>query len=180
MKCDIYTIWQAYQKDLKGYINKRVISKEEANDILQTVLIKATNYCGQKNNVAHIKPWLYRITQNTIIDYYKKLSQARVNESLENVDLTSHQDYDEYIFEWLYKFIDMLPHKYAQSLHLSDIKGLPQKEVAAQLGLTLTATKSRIQRARKLLREKFDECGKIETSEHQFLSYSITKSCCLK
>ena len=48
MKCDIYTIWQAYQKDLKGYINKRVISKEEANDILQTVLIKATNYCVQK------------------------------------------------------------------------------------------------------------------------------------
>ncbi|MDO6761687.1 sigma-70 family RNA polymerase sigma factor [Tamlana sp. 2_MG-2023] len=180
MKCDIYTIWETYQKDLKAYVQKRVSNTEDANDIVQSVLIKVTNYCTHKNNVTHIKAWLYKITQNTIIDYYKKSNQTTSKVSFESLDLLNHQAYDENIFVWLHNFMNRLPKKYALPLYLSDIKELPQKEVAAQLGLTLTATKSRIQRARKMLKEKFEECGKIEASEHQLLSYHITKTCCLK
>jgi len=180
MKCDIYTIWETYQKDLKAFVKKRVSNTEDANDIVQSVLIKVINYCMHKNNVTHIKAWLYRIAQNTIADYYKKKNQRTTNFYLENLDVSANNDYDEKIFIWLHYFLDRLPKKYALPLHLSDIKGIPQKEVAAQMGLTLTATKSRIQRARKMLKEKFEECGKVEASEHQFMSYNITKTCCLK
>jgi len=180
MKCDMYTIWETYQKDLEVFVKKRVSNEEDANDITQSVLLKVANYCTHKNNVTHIKAWLYRITQNTISDYYKKSNQTRSIESFENLDVSNHHEYDENIFVWLHNFINRLPKKYALPLHLSDIKGLSQKEVAAQMGLTLTATKSRIQRARKMLKEKFEECGKVEASDHQFMSYNITKTCCLK
>ncbi|AWW29399.1 RNA polymerase subunit sigma [Echinicola strongylocentroti] len=180
MKCDIYTIWQTYQNDLRAYVRKRVSNVEDADDIVQSVLIKITSYCERKNNVTHIRAWLYRITQNTIVDYYKKSDQTTTEVSLENLDFPSFQDYDENIYVWLNKFIKTLPSKYALPLHLFDIKGKPQKEVAKQLGLTLSATKSRIQRARIMLRDKFDECGKMEASENQFMSYSITKTCCLE
>lgn len=180
MKCDIYTIWETYQKDLKAYVCKRVSNIEDANDIVQSVLLKATNYCTHKKNVTHIKAWLYRITQNTISDYYKQVKQTKSNVGLENLAQPNPQAYDENIFVWLYTFIDRLPSKYATPLRLSDIKRIPQKEIANELGLTLTATKSRIQRARKMLRDKFEECGKIEASENQFMSYRVTKTCCLK
>lgn len=179
MKCEIYTYWAMYHNPLRAYVNKRVSNEEDVDDIVQAVLIKVINYCERKNDVKHIKAWLYRITQNTIADYYKKKNQRTTNFNLENLDVSANNDYDEKIFIWLHHFLDRLPKKYALPLHLSDIKGIPQKEVATQMGLTLTATKSRIQRARKMLKEKFEECGEIEASNHQFLSYNVTKNCCI-
>lgn len=34
MKCDIYTIWKTYHKDLKAYVRKRVSNIEGANDMV--------------------------------------------------------------------------------------------------------------------------------------------------
>jgi len=55
-----------------------------------------------------------------------------------------------------------LPQKYAEALLLSDLEGLTQHEVAARLGLSLSGAKSRVQRARRLLREAFLRCCHFE------------------
>lgn len=177
MKCDIFNIWEDYRDGLKGYIIKRVHDENDAEDILQSVLIKVTNHCEKKNNVKHVKAWMYKVTNNTIIDFYKQSSRT-INTDLAQLYLHHSQRYDESVFFWLDVFIDNLPVKFSLPLRLSDIEGKSQKEIAQQLGLTLAATKSRIQRARKKLREKFDKCGSVEQSENQTLSYTITKSCC--
>lgn len=178
MKCDVFNIWTTYRNDLKGYVSKRVSDKNDADDILQSVLIKFANYCETKNDVQNIKAWIYRITQNTIIDFYKK-SNRTTNADLEHFCLQDYQDYDENIFVWLHNFIDSLPVEFSIPLRLSDLERKPQKEIAELLGLTIEATKSRIQRARKKVREKFDECGVVEHSENQTLLFTVTKSCCL-
>src|SRR5690606_29396085 len=149
MKCDIYTIWETYKNDLKGYAKKRVSDENDVDDIMQSVLIKITNYCEKKNNVEHIKAWLYKITQNTIVDFYKKSKRTIPNADFEHLNLQNYQEYDENIFVWLHNFIDNLPTEYSEPLRLSDIEGEPHKKIAEQLGVTLSATKSRIQRARK-------------------------------
>lgn len=179
MKCDIFNIWEIYRNDLKNYIRKRVFDENDADDIMQSVLIKITNYCETKNDVKYIKAWIYRITQNMIIDFYKKSKRTTYTE-LEHIYLPDLKDFDENIYIWLHNFIDNLPTEYSVPLRLSDIDGKPHKKIAEQLGLTLPATKSRIQRARKKLREKFDECGFVEQSESQSLVFTITKTCCLK
>lgn len=46
-----------------------------------------------------------------------------------------------------------LPMEYRQVLIMRDLEGFSGPEVAAQLGLTLETVKSRLHRARKLLRE---------------------------
>lgn len=150
MKCDVFHIWINNKDNLKGYISKRVVDKSDVDDILQSVLIKFANYCETRNDVQNIKAWIYRITQNTIIDFYKK-SNWTTSSDLEILKLQDNQTYDENIFIWLYNFIDDLPGKYSIPLRLSDLERKPQKEIAEQLGLTLEATKSRIQRARKML-----------------------------
>lgn len=179
MKCDIFNIWKIHADKLKGYIKKRVSDENDIDDIMQSVLIKITNYCEKKKDVKYIKAWIYRITQNTIIDYYKK-EERTVNINCERLTLQTTQEYNENIFIWLHNFIERLPKEYSEPLKLSDIEGKPHQKIAEQLGLTLSATKSRIQRARKKLREKFDECGTVEHSENQLFTYTITKSCCLK
>ncbi|PRD54596.1 sigma-70 family RNA polymerase sigma factor [Sphingobacterium gobiense] len=180
MKCDIFNIWAAYRQEIKGYVKKRVTDEDDVNDIMQSVLIKITDYCETKNNVKFIKAWLYKVALNTLIDFHKKSKRTTTHSNFGQLYLHSQQEYDENIFVWLYNFIDELPTEYSEPLRLSDIEGMPQKEIAEQLGLTLTATKSRVQRARKMLRNKFDECGTVEPSESYSMSYTITKSCCLK
>lgn len=178
MKCDIFNIWEDHRTDLRSYVGKRVNNEHDVNDIMQTVLIKVTNYCERKNDVRHIKAWIYRIAQNTIIDFYKK-SRKTSNANLERLHLYVSDEYDENVYVWLDNFIEGLPIEYSIPLRLSDIEGRPQKKIAAHLGLTLSATKSRILRARKKVRAKFDECGIVECSESQIWRFTITKSCCL-
>ena len=178
MQCDVFNIWITYRDDLKGYVSKRVADKADADDILQSVLIKLVNYCEKKNDVRNVKGWIYRITQNTIIDFVKK-SGRTANTDFETLIVQDHQDYDENVFVWLHNFIDSLPDEYAIPLRLSDLERKPQKDIAERLGLTLEATKSRIQRARKMVRQKFDECGIVEQTENQTFLFTITKSCCL-
>lgn len=177
MKCDVFNIWAEHMTDLKNYASKRVRNTDDVNDILQSVLIKFTKYCETKNDVKNFKGWLYRITHNAIIDFYKQ-SNLLVKSEPNDLAFQDNQGNSENIFIWLHYFIDSLPAKYSVPLKLHDLERKPQKEIADLLDLTLEATKSRILRARKMLKNKFEECGVIEHSENQLL-YTITKPCCL-
>ena len=74
--------------------------------------------------------------------------------------------------------IQLLPKDYANPLMLSDIDKIPQKEIAKQLNLELSATKMRIQRARTKLRSLFVECCHLEYDKQgNFTGCSIKASC---
>ena len=60
----------------------------------------------------------------------------------------------------------------------SDVEGLKQQDVAAQLGLDLSAAKSRIQRGRVLLKELLVECCLLETdAQGRLLDIDIRPGC---
>lgn len=80
--------------------------------------------------------------------------------------------------EWIDPLIGLLPKEYALPLRLADIEGLKQQEVADRLGLSLTAVKSRIQRARKMLQAEIKTCCHVELDEGGGLAhFSIKESC---
>jgi RNA polymerase sigma-70 factor, ECF subfamily len=54
--------------------------------------------------------------------------------------------------------LDALPENYRLPLLWSELEGLPQKEVAERLGLSLSAAKSRVQRGRDRLKDLFTQC----------------------
>ncbi len=91
---------------------------------------------------------------------------AQLNEA----SLSNDEDFEEELIHCLDPMINALPDKYREALVLSDIRGIKQSEIAKRLGLGLSATKSRIQRARKQLQENFvscchfqlDQSGKLE------------------
>jgi RNA polymerase sigma-70 factor (ECF subfamily) len=74
--------------------------------------------------------------------------------------------------------IELLPKEYAKPLMLSDIDKIPQKDIAKQLNLELSATKMRIQRARIKLRALFVDCCHIEFDKQgNFIGCSIKEFC---
>jgi RNA polymerase sigma-70 factor (ECF subfamily) len=58
--------------------------------------------------------------------------------------------------------MELLDEPDREALRLVDAEGLGQKELAARLGLSITGAKSRVQRARRRLKEVLTDCCEIE------------------
>jgi RNA polymerase sigma-70 factor, ECF subfamily len=152
-------IWRDYHEGLLGFIRRRVGAADLAEDVLQDVFVKAHSRLDTLANADRIQSWLYQIARNTIIDYHRARKSAEplpdeVAEQLEH-------DNDE---EWralgkcVLPMIETLPEGYRDALLLSEIDGLPLKEVAERLNLSLPGAKSRVQRGRERLKRAFLDC----------------------
>jgi len=164
--CNIFPIWEAHKALLHAYIKKRVSDPEDANDLLQEILIKSHRYCMEQKKVQHLKPWLYQIANHAIIDYHKGKNRleisSQVPETIEDDPYLVSVDVSNYIEP----LIRLLPDLYGGAIILSDLKGEKQQAIAEKMKLSLSATKSRIQRAREKLKEKFLACCEIEFGEN--------------
>ncbi|WP_185974302.1 sigma factor-like helix-turn-helix DNA-binding protein [Litoribacter populi] len=61
---------------------------------------------------------------------------------------------------------------------MADIDGIKQSDIAEKLGLNLSTTKSRIQRARQMLREEFLTCCHLETDRKgNLIGFAVKESC---
>jgi RNA polymerase sigma-70 factor, ECF subfamily len=175
--CNIFEIWEEYKSSLFGYIKKRVTVEDDAKDILQNVLLKSYQYCSNGKTVLYLKSWLYKITQNTIIDYHKKNSKT-ISLSLDIVKVEDEKSIIGEASDYIKALLKLLPNDYAIPLYMSDIDGIDQKVIAENLGLTLPNTKSRIQRARVKLKERFLECCVVGFGESgEMVSFDIKPEC---
>lgn len=173
---DINCIWLAYKDALRNYIFKIVKDEDTANGLSHEVLMKVYAACCSQKKIRNVRSWLFQIAYNTCMDYFRRQSK--------NVDLSFDvpTEEDQLIYkeagEFIEPLISLLPEKYRCPLELSDLKGYKQQEVAEMLGLSLTATKSRIQRARKLLKEEITGCFHVEVDQNGSLTAFNVKGTC--
>nr|WP_235715713.1 sigma-70 family RNA polymerase sigma factor [Halalkalibacter hemicellulosilyticus] len=69
---DIERLWLQFHEPLKKFVTQRVSDQATAEDIIQEVFIKITAHINTVKDEERILPWIYKITRNTIIDYYRK------------------------------------------------------------------------------------------------------------
>lgn len=175
--CDIFEIWEEYKSSLLAYIRKRVTDKDDSKDILQEVLLKSYHYCTKGKAVTHLKSWLYKITQNAVTDYFKRSNKRS------HIDIDLAEDNDKGSIwgeasDYVRVLLKLLPPDYAVPLSMSDIDGIDQKLIAKKLHLSLPNTKSRIQRARVKLKERFLECVEVTFAENgEMTAFDIKPQC---
>ena len=141
--------------------------EEVTQDVLLAVVRKAQTFKGE----AAFSSWLYRIAVNAA---YQRLraKRARPEVSLEPFLRVFDDEgrYIEPVVDWSGKLNDPavaeetraaierslsgLPEEYRVVIQLHDVEELPNEEVAATLGLTVAAVKSRVHRARLFLRQE--------------------------
>ena len=151
-------IWNRFSADLVAFIRSRIPCPEDASDLLQEAFLKLMN----KPPAANTNPrgWLFVVVRNLIHDYYRNRRQVD--------DLPEHQLLDEPRFEvtetetvvsaWLRPMLADVPQKYATAVILADFEGATMKQIAQELGLSLSGAKSRVQRGRKLLTRQLQDC----------------------
>ncbi|NHA02153.1 sigma-70 family RNA polymerase sigma factor [Mucilaginibacter sp. HC2] len=175
--CNIFEIWEEYKSSLYRFILNRVLEEEEAKDLLQEVLLKSYQYCSKGKTVFYLKSWLYKIATNTIIDYYKKAGNRQPLVD----DLIAEENNGSVIGEasvYIKALLRLLPDEYAIPLAMYDLGDISQKDIAQKLDLSLTNTKSRIQRGRVKLKERFLECCAVTFDENgEMISFDIKPQC---
>ena len=132
-------------------------SKEDAEDAVQETFTKMYIYAGkfQVQEGASFKSWGYKILINTCFTYgkKKKLHNERftqINPEFEHLISDKKNEFESYTMkEHVLSIFSHMPDSLAKVLEDYFIKGIPQKELAEQEGVSISAIKTRVHRAKK-------------------------------
>ena len=146
-------IWKEFYAKLKRFIIKHVSNVDTAEDILQKVFIKIHSHIDTLKEEKKLQNWIYKVTRNAIIDYYR--SQKPIAKLPETLSATPDPVKDETkneLNQCIKNLVNNLPDKHREALILTEYQGLNQKEMAQNLGISLSGAKSRVQRAKRKLK----------------------------
>jgi RNA polymerase sigma-70 factor (ECF subfamily) len=149
--------WQAHEGELLGYLRHRLSDADAADDVLQDVFVKAMRHGQGFCTLDNPRAWLFQVARNALIDRARTSHPmepfpegpeepvAPPQETVEPVDALAG---------CLVRSLSELSEDDAAILQACDLEGQTQREFADAHGLGLSATKSRLLRARQRLRDR--------------------------
>jgi len=172
--------WADLRKRLCLFICNRTPNGDDAEDILQEVLLRVHTHLDTVQDIHKLESWVYQIARNSVIDYYRA---RRVVEELPE-DLPVEEDEiaesaAESLAPALREIVESLPEICRDALMLTDYQGIPQANLARQLGVSQSTVKSRVQRGRQMVRDNLMNCCHFEFDRRgKVLDYYKNCCCC--
>jgi RNA polymerase sigma-70 factor (ECF subfamily) len=163
-----------YRSPLTNYLFRMLGDYEEAIDLAQETFVRVYFAIERYHTDYAFSTYIYRIATNLAISEIRRKKRRKLlslTSFFQTDDSGDSQDFhppddkslpDEDLIETernrtIEKAIATLPDKYRAPIILREIQELSYEEIAQILGLGLGTTKSRISRARALLREKLKQ-----------------------
>nr|WP_275114012.1 sigma-70 family RNA polymerase sigma factor [Psychromonas antarctica] len=151
--------WDENEQLIKNWLLKQTKNGDQAQDILQDTFIKALQNKERFCSLTHAKSWLFTIAKNSLIDSYRK---TKLTVNFVPFEPTDEPPEIVNLQQCLLRVLSELSEDDKDILDQCDIQGISQIDYAKHNELTLSATKSRIQRARQKLREQMISSCKVE------------------
>jgi RNA polymerase sigma-70 factor, ECF subfamily len=163
----INDLWTELGERVRRFVRSRVNDAATADDLAQDVMLKVQTNLATLPAEERLPAWVLAIARNALIDYYRARA---VREHADIADLEpvadagedERQDALRELTPCLMRMVEQLPEPYRTAMTLADFQGLSQQEVADRAGISLSGAKSRVQRARQMLREMVEDCCRIE------------------
>jgi RNA polymerase sigma-70 factor (ECF subfamily) len=172
-------VWRELHDRLLAFVVRRVPTREDAEDILQDVMLRIHRHGADLEHADRVASWVYRIASNAIADHYRRpvrreLASGQATDVPEPEDAASitasiEPDAAELRAELascLTPLVARLPDTYREAIILTEIEGATQVQAAAQLGLSVSGMKARVQRGRRQLRDLLLDCCHVELDSH--------------
>lgn len=163
-------IVRRYRNPITNYLYRFLNDYEEAVDLAQETFVRVYFAIDRYHTEYAFSTYIYRIATNLAISEIRKRKRRRLLSltglfQIETEDNTEFQPPDERSLpdadliedersRMIGRAIATLPEKYRIPIILRDIEGRSYDEISGIMGLGLGTTKSRISRARALLKEK--------------------------
>jgi len=156
--------WKAINQELLNFVTLKVKDRDAAKDIVQDVFLKVQSKITQLREAEKITSWIFQITRHAITDYFRKQSKVL---SVPELDWENDDHaLNDCVAVCLNKLMYTLPAKYSEALVLTEMENLSQTALAERLGISYSGVKSRVQRARQMLKERLHEVYNIKTDSY--------------
>jgi RNA polymerase sigma factor (sigma-70 family) len=153
---------------LYNFAYRLTLDEDDANDLVQETYMKAYRFFDSYEQGTNAKAWLFRILKNSFInDFRKKSKQPSKIDYQEVESFYNSDDVDENITTDLRveSIQDMIGDEVASALNslavdfrtiiiLCDLEGFTYEEMAKILDIPIGTVRSRLHRARNLLKDK--------------------------
>jgi len=159
-------ITNTYYPELLARAKRKGISHNDAEDIIQEVLKSIVNYKGKSG--AEVRTYLIAALQNQVCRWIRKKMVARNCLALDSLPDTVDSGKqapdqiadDAEILARLLVCIEQLPAFCRKVCELRHLYGRSYCEIADELNIPIDTVKSRLHRARKILKEQLCDCCK--------------------
>lgn len=157
-----------------NFAYKLTLADDDAKDLVQDTYLKAFRFINSFQQGTNGKAWLFRILKNSFINNFRKESKkpAKVdyqdvegyyNSEQANADITidlRSEAVRNMIGDEVSNAINSLPIDFRTVIILADLENFTYEEMAVILDIPIGTVRSRLHRARTILREKLAEYAK--------------------
>jgi RNA polymerase sigma factor (sigma-70 family) len=154
-----------------NFAYRLTLDPDDAKDLLQDTYLKAFRFIDSFQQGTNAKAWLFRILKNSFINDYRKKSKEPSKVDYQEVEsFYNSEDVDRQITPDLRveALQDMIGDEISVALNsldvdfrtviiLCDLEGFKYEEMAKILDIPIGTVRSRLHRARNLLKEKLSE-----------------------
>jgi RNA polymerase sigma-70 factor (ECF subfamily) len=149
--------------------------EDDAHDLVQDTYLKAFRFIRSFEQGTNAKAWLFRILKNSFINDYRKKSKEPSKVDYQEVETTYNSEesadtnhtvdlrsdtVQDMIGDEVANALNALPVDFRTVIILCDIEGFTYEEMAKILDIPIGTVRSRLHRARNLLKEKLRDYAK--------------------
>lgn len=163
-ECNTEELYASNRQRLLNLIQSKVHDSQKAEDLLHDSFEKMYTCCDGCVCESP-RSYLFRTAINTVMDFFKLRKKEKNTES--NLEFISDEKAAEPplldsekcdLITCINDLLKDMSEENRQAFTLVDIQQRPQVEVAEELGLSISTLKSRVQRTRKVLKQKLENC----------------------
>ena len=172
-------LWHRFSDSLRHFILSKVKDEALADDLLQETFIRIHSKIDNLRDEAKIQSWVFQIARNIINDHYRKNNPISIEEVPEMID--AEPESDEMMTQTIRDmvlFMEDLPGQDCQALCQVELGGVSIKDYAEKAGISYTAAKSRVARARYKLSDLLMNCCHYEFDKYGTVIGSHPIHCC--
>ncbi len=147
-------LYDKYKSLVYGYLYKRINNRTDVDDIFQDVFLRLHHSRSRYKSAFPFKPWLFAVTRNSLIDFFRKKKKEYNDAPLDSLDMNSPalQFEDKYNIDGLLPKDAVLNTNQRQAIILRYGEDFSFEEIARRLETSSSNARQLVSRALKRLR----------------------------
>jgi RNA polymerase sigma-70 factor (ECF subfamily) len=169
-----HTEFMPHINSMHNFAYRLTLDSDDANDLVQDTYLKAYRFIDSFQQGTNAKAWLFRILKNSFINDYRKKSKEPSKVDYQEVETYYNSDdvdrqitpdlrvesLQDMIGDEISNALNSLEVDFRTVIILCDLEGFKYDEMAKILDIPIGTVRSRLHRARNLLKEKLSDYAK--------------------
>lgn len=158
-------IFQRYERQIYSFIYRMMGDADDAYDLTQDCFVKAYRALGRTSDDLNVSAWLHRIASNACLDVLRRRQRLRwlpwegpkhdhllVSTAIDDPERSAISQETRVTVQ---RVLDKMSHRHKLALILREYEGLSCEEIGEVMGLSRSAVKSMLFRAREEFRRVY-------------------------